>query len=207
MVFIPGGGLVEEGSSTFGYQAKHIATSGQISVSFNYRVGALGFFALKSLSERDGGDEYSPSGNWGIMDQILALHWVRRNIKNFGGDPDQVTIFGHSSGGTSVYMLLASPLATYRDSTGVEKMLFHRLISMSGSIVINTPLHVSHKENQAIVERTKCKGLIGLHQLECLENVPVEDIINVTLRQSELYPYYNNFTYSQGLPLPGEHQV
>ena len=93
-----------------------------VAVNVNYRLGALGFFADAQLSE-----EYGASGGAnGIIDQVTALKWVKENIVQFGGDPDQVTIFGESAGGTSVCHLLAAPMA---------KGLFKRAIVESGPCV------------------------------------------------------------------------
>lgn len=91
-------------------------------MTFNYRLGALGFLAHPEL---DKGSKHGGSGNYGLLDQIAALQWVRRNIAVFGGDPGQGTIFGQSSGAMSVSMLIASPLA---------KGLFRRAIGQSGGV-------------------------------------------------------------------------
>jgi para-nitrobenzyl esterase len=108
MVWIHGGGFMGgSGASPFtsGVQfAKH----GVVLVSFNYRLGRFGFFAFPALS-RERPDE--TKGNYAYMDQIAALQWVKRNIAAFGGDPNNVTIFGFSAGGVSVHSLLASPMA------------------------------------------------------------------------------------------------
>jgi para-nitrobenzyl esterase len=117
MFWIHGGGLIE-GSST-PYNPELLVKKGVIVVTINYRLGFLGFLAQSAI---DG--EGHLSGNYGLMDQQFALKWVRRNIANFGGDPNRVTIFGESAGGQSVYAQLASPLASG---------LFHGAISESGS--------------------------------------------------------------------------
>ncbi|MDG2075051.1 MAG: carboxylesterase family protein, partial [Arenicellales bacterium] len=108
MVWIHGGGLVGGWGNQSSYDGTAIASRGVILVSINYRLGPLGFLALPELSTEspDGA-----SGNYGMLDQIEALKWVRRNIAAFGGDPDRVTIFGESAGGTSVVALLASPMS------------------------------------------------------------------------------------------------
>ena len=106
MVWIYGGGFVNGGSSPAVYSGATFARKGVVFVSFNYRLGRLGFFAFPALSREQAG---APLGNYGYMDQIAALQWVRRNIAAFGGDPDNVTVFGESAGGGSVHMLLTSP--------------------------------------------------------------------------------------------------
>ena len=120
MVWIYGGGFVNGGSSPAVYDGSPSAEQGVVFVSFNYRLGRFGFFAHPALTKED------PSGllgNYGFLDQIAALEWVKRNIAAFGGDPGNVTIFGESAGGGSVHMLMTSPLA---------KGLFHKAIVQSG---------------------------------------------------------------------------
>jgi len=108
MVWIYGGGWVNGGSSPAVYDGSEFARQGIVFVSFNYRVGRFGFFAHPALTrERKDG----LLGNYGDMDQIAALKWVQRNIKAFGGNPKNVTIFGESAGGVSVHTLLTSPLS------------------------------------------------------------------------------------------------
>ena len=118
MVWIHGGAFVfGSGSGSSGVE---FAKQGVMLVTFNYRLGRLGFFAFPALS-LEHPDE--PKGNYGYMDQIAALKWVQQNIAAFGGDPNNVTIFGESAGGVSVHTLLSSPLS---------RGLFHKAISQSG---------------------------------------------------------------------------
>lgn len=110
------------------YRGHHLAGAHNlVVVTFNYRLGILGWLSHPALrataiQPEDG------SGNYGILDMIAALRWVQTHISSFGGDPNNVTIFGESAGGRNVYSLLASPLA---------KGLFHRAISQSGSVATN----------------------------------------------------------------------
>jgi para-nitrobenzyl esterase len=119
MVWIYGGGFTTGATSLPIYSGENLAKKGVVVVSVSYRVGALGFLAHSELTAEQGGH----SGNYGLLDQIAGLEWVKRNIDAFGGDPHRVTIFGESAGGISVSMLAASPLA---------KGLFHGVISESG---------------------------------------------------------------------------
>lgn len=109
MVWIYGGGFVNGGSSPPTYAGAALARQGIMVVSFNYRLGRFGTFAHPALTkaDADGGRQ----ANYGYMDQIAALRWVRDNIAAFGGDPANVTIVGESAGGMSVHALLTSPLA------------------------------------------------------------------------------------------------
>lgn len=132
MVWIHGGGWSSGASSNGTYDGVAFADKGVVLVSVNYRMNAFGFMAHPALSaESDRG----VSGNYGILDHIAALQWVRDNISGFGGDPDNVTIFGESAGGASIYALLATPLA---------EGLFHRAISESTWI---TSTNVTHLKN------------------------------------------------------------
>ncbi|MGA9885533.1 MAG: carboxylesterase family protein [Candidatus Acidiferrales bacterium] len=104
--WIYGGGFVNGGSSPAPYDGSHFAEKGVVFVSFNYRLARFGFFAFPALLKEGGA-----VGNYAFMDQIAALKWVRRNIGAFGGDPNEVTIFGESAGGDSVNVLVTSPSA------------------------------------------------------------------------------------------------
>jgi para-nitrobenzyl esterase len=120
LVWIYGGGFGAGATSEKNYSGENLARKGVVLVSIAYRVGQLGFLAHPELSAE------SPnhvSGNYGLLDMIAALQWVKKNIAAFGGDPDKVTIFGESAGGIAVSMLCASPLA---------KGLFQGAISQSG---------------------------------------------------------------------------
>ena len=121
MVWIHGGGFTIGASGQTAYDGEALAKQGVVLVSMNYRLGLFGFLAHPALSKES---PYGASGNYGLMDQIAALQWVRGNIAAFGGDPGNVTIFGESAGGTSVCLLMVSPLA---------HGLFHRVISESAA--------------------------------------------------------------------------
>lgn len=121
MVWIHGGGLLSGSATEPYYEPVGLVAEDVVVVSFDYRLGRLGFFAPKELvnEARTNGE---PFGNYGIMDQIQALKWVRDNIATFGGDPGNVTIFGQSAGGRSVTYLMTSPAAAG---------LFHKAIAQS----------------------------------------------------------------------------
>lgn len=119
MVWIHGGAYTEGAGSQGIYDGAALARKGVVVVTINYRLGPLGFMAHPALSAES---PENASGNYGLLDQIEALRWVKRNIAAFGGDPGRVTIFGESAGGGSVLCLLVSPLA---------KGLFQRAIAQS----------------------------------------------------------------------------
>ena len=108
LVWIYGGGFIGGTGSSADFDGEGLARKGVIVVTFNYRVGALGFLATPELSKESG---HNASGNYGLLDDIAALKWVRRNIAAFGGDPAKVTIAGQSAGAGSVGFLTWSPLA------------------------------------------------------------------------------------------------
>lgn len=120
MVWIHGGGFTGGSGSSPQNFGNQFARQGIILVTFNYRLGRLGFFAFPAL-EKEHPEE--PKGNYGYMDQIAALKWIKDNIAAFGGDPGNVTIFGFSAGGVSVHSLMTIPAA---------KGLFQKAISESG---------------------------------------------------------------------------
>lgn len=109
MVWIHGGGFVNGGISPDVFDGSFLASQGLVLVSINYRLGRLGFFAHPALTAEAG--EEGLLGNYGLMDQVAALRWIRSNIAAFGGDPERVTVFGESAGGMSVNFLLTSPMS------------------------------------------------------------------------------------------------
>ena len=121
MVWIHGGGYNNGSATAALYEGTNLARRGVVVVTINYRLGRLGFFDHPALAADRAADE--PAGNYGVMDQIAALEWVRDNITAFGGDPDVVTIFGESAGGAAVTQLMVAPGA---------RGLFHRAIVQSG---------------------------------------------------------------------------
>jgi para-nitrobenzyl esterase len=167
MVWIYGGGFTSGAGSVEIYDGAALAQKGVVVVNANYRVAALGFFAYPELTRES---PHHSSGNYGLLDQIAALHWVQRNIAAFGGDPHQVTIFGQSAGAASVWLLMQVPLA---------RGLFERAIIMSGpagitagkAITGNRPLDIAEKEGRKFAER------LGAQSLEQLRALPAEKII------------------------------
>lgn len=120
-VYIHGGGFGAGSGNDKTTGGPSFARNGIVTVAVNYRLGTLGFFASEETYK-----QYGTTGNWGILDQIKALEWVRDNIADFGGDPSQVTIGGESAGSWSVSALILSPLA---------KGLFHSAIMESGTVL------------------------------------------------------------------------
>ena len=133
-------------------------------VTINYRLNAFGFLTLKELWQKD-----ISYGNYGLMDQILALKWIQKNIQTFGGNPNSVTICGHNAGGSSVFALLVSPQADG---------LFHKVISMSGLPKIDEPYHVAAKKNRKFLHETICANLTTSEIRACLYRLTKKQILH-----------------------------
>jgi para-nitrobenzyl esterase len=138
MVWIHGGGNTS-GTASF-YNGTRLASEHQVVVvTINYRLGFLGWFRHRAL--RNGADPIDASGNFGTLDQIRALDWVQENIAAFGGNPNNVTIFGESAGGWNVMSLLASPLASGK---------FHRAIAQSSLTWSHSPARAENYTDDAL---------------------------------------------------------
>jgi para-nitrobenzyl esterase len=125
MFWMHGGGNYGGSAGSANFDGESLARHGVVLVSANYRLTAFGFFAHPELTRESA---HHASGNYGLMDQIAALQWVRTNIERFGGDPANVTIFGQSAGAVDATVLMTSPLA---------KGLFHKVIAESGTVTRN----------------------------------------------------------------------
>jgi para-nitrobenzyl esterase len=158
------GGAFRQGSGTYEMSdgARLSAERDVVVVTVDYRLGALGFLALPELRDEDPNDSV---GNYGLMDQIRGLEWVRDNIAGFGGDPENVTIFGQSAGGMSVCALMAAPPAAG---------LFHKAINMSGACDSGSSLEDEYERGGLLADRLGCTGP---GRLECLRGKTPEQIL------------------------------
>jgi para-nitrobenzyl esterase len=163
MVWIHGGGFV--GGESDDYNPNALVANGVIVVTLNYRLGALGFLADPALASRPGG----PTGDYGLMDQQAALRWVHRNIRAFGGNPANVTIFGESAGGQSVLVQLASPAA---------RGLFAKAIVESGGYAdYPLPLASAEEQGQAFAVKAGCARPTSRQTAQCLRKLPVSTVL------------------------------
>ncbi len=183
MVWIFGGGFTSGSTAIRLYSGEKLAEHGVVVVSIAYRVGPMGFLALPALSAESA---HHVSGNYGLLDQIAGLHWVKRNISAFGGNPHRVTIFGESAGGISVSMLAASPLA---------RGLFEGAISESGGSFGPTRTPPAPGENVQTLQNAEQEGLkfereLGVHSLAQLRNLPASVIQNAASKapHGEFWP-------------------
>lgn len=158
LVWIHGGAFVGGSGAVPLYDGSALAHQGIIVVSLNYRLGVFGFMAHPALSQEAGS-----SGNYGLMDQIAALRWVKENIARFGGDPTRVTVAGQSAGAASVHALLASPSAAG---------LFGQAIAQSGS-GMGIPI-LPHAAAEAMGE--KLLNAAGVESIEALRALPADAV-------------------------------
>ena len=175
MMWIHGGGYALGSGSQRVYDGAALAKRGVVLVTINYRLGRLGFFAHPALkAERDRAHPKEPMGVYGIMDQIAALQWVKRNIAAFGGDAGNVTIFGESAGGGSVSYLMVSPLS---------KGLFHRAINQSGGVGISLDMMMEQSlpARPSVMETAtaflKSEGLHETIDAAGLRALPVQQLL------------------------------
>lgn len=169
LVWIYGGGFSFGSTAEPVYTGEQLAKKGVVFVSIAYRVGQLGFLAHPELSAENSNNV---SGNYGLLDQIAGLQWIKENIAAFGGDPNKVTIFGESAGGIAVSMLCASPLA---------KNLFHGAISQSGGSFGPTRPTTYPGENMKTLAQAEADGVAYAEQLKVnslaeLRAFPVEKL-------------------------------
>ena len=159
MFFIHGGGFSTGSGAEPAYDGTALARNGVVVVTFNYRLNVLGFFAHPWLSEES---DQQRSGNYGVLDMIAALKWVKQNIQQFGGDPENITVFGESAGAGGVLTLMASPLS--RD-------LFKQAIIQSGvTTSIGMPLRggdISAEQlGQQLTDQLGVQSLAALRALD-----------------------------------------
>jgi para-nitrobenzyl esterase len=176
MVWIYGGGSVSGGTSENRQDGQFLAGRNVVVVSMNYRLGIFGFFVHPELTAES---PHHASGNYGLLDQTAALMWVKNNIAAFGGDPNNVTIFGESAGSSSVSSQMASPLA---------RGLFAKAIGESGSAMPGAgpavPSHESlERRNVAFAETA-----FGSSKLADLRKLSADDILRAATAKTEPPP-------------------
>lgn len=179
MVWVHGGGFSTGTGASFLYRGGALARRGDVVVvTCNYRLGALGFLAHPALADPQSGSV----GNYGLMDQLAVLRWVKAHVSSFGGDPENVTIFGESAGGMSVACLLATPSA---------QGLFRRAVIQSGPPYT----HSMVRAEEAAEELARRLGLPGVSR-QALEAVPAQALVEVQAQMQAQTPRAGE------LPLP-----
>lgn len=195
MVWFHGGALIEGSAKEPYYEPLGLVPQGVIVVTVDYRIGKLGFFAPSELIE-EAKMNGEPVGNYGTMDQIQSLKWVKENIDAFGGDPDNITIFGQSAGGRSVTWLMVSPAA---------KGLFHKAIAQSAQ---QLPLRNQSTEKFGMpsAESLDAKFIqtLGVTSLAELRALPADKLL-ITSRDFQAGAFGGAFVDGQiivGDPIP-----
>lgn len=175
MVWIHGGSYVSDGTvNPRNWGDKFVKAHPEVVfVSVNYRLGLLGFLDLSELPDGEG---FAKSGNLGILDQVEALRWVKRNISAFGGDPDNVTIFGHSAGAGSV-----SLLASIDEAQG----LFRRAIAQSGSVAFTSSREDCQRLTKRVLDATGAKTVADLQALSQDDIIALNDEVGRFFRFPE----------------------
>ena len=168
MVWIHGGANIDGYAHEPNYRGHSLAKRGIVFVSINYRLGVFGFMAHEGLSQES---EQGISGNYGILDQIAALRWVKKNISAFGGDPQRVTIFGESAGGGDVGTLIASPLT---------KDLFQQGIIQSGGYPVDSFLTLAEAQGvgQKIAANLEISESSNAETVETLRKLDWGTLVN-----------------------------
>jgi para-nitrobenzyl esterase len=173
LVFIHGGAFTGGAGSLPGYDGTNLAVRGAVVVTINYRLGVFGFFAHPDLTAAS---PHHASGNYGLLDQIAALRWVRQNIAAFGGNPRNVTVFGESAGATSIGYLMISPLASG---------LFDRAILESPSILF-IPSPELHKDFAGLSSMESI-GLAVAPHITDLQNLSAAELIDLAGTASQKF--------------------
>jgi len=172
MVWIYGGGFVAGGTSEQRQDGSKLAKLGVVVVSMNYRLGIFGFLAHPGLAAES---DKKAAGNYGLMDQTVALQWVQRNIAAFGGDPGNVTIFGESAGSFSVSAQMASPLA---------KGLFHKAIGESGGAFSKVDLSFKAASQREAEDAKFAETALGAKTIAELRAIPAKKLSAVAMKNS-----------------------
>ena len=175
VVWYHGGGWNYGSGTSYTPNGAPIAKKGVVLVTVNYRMGPLGFMAHPALTAES---PHHSSGNYGFLDQIAALQWVKKNIAAFGGDPNRVTIQGESAGSWTVSVLVASPLS---------RGLFHRAIGESGGRFNPQPYLQADRDGLPAAEKggLEFAKAAGVDSLEGLRALPVDKILKIPFRAAE----------------------
>jgi para-nitrobenzyl esterase len=172
--YIHGGSLTTGQSSYTEYRGEDLAKRGVIVVNFAYRLGVFGYYAADDLKAESSNQT---TGNYGLLDQIAALNWVRENIASFGGDPNQITIAGESAGSSSVNALCVSPLT---------EGLFNYAIAESSGILAYQPFHTFRSYEEACEQGALVREEFGVSSSQELRNISAEELLTTQSNQSAM---------------------
>ena len=215
--WVHGGAFMTGYGHSAHFDGEHFARQGVILVTINYRINVFGWMVDKELTEES---PYHSSGNYGLMDQIFALKWVRRNIANFGGDPDRITIAGQSAGAASINALVCSPLtegdyvgAIFQSGGGVDA-----LPDMNYPMLADVEARMNLKESLGVNNIAEARALSGEELLNrwkatmpgpAINRTPVIDGYVLTKPTYDTFmnneqghvPYLIGYTAKEGIPV------
>ena len=194
MVWIPGGGFANGSTSMALYDGARLAEKDVVLVSLAYRVGVFGFLAHPELSRESG----KGSGNYGLLDMVAGLTWVKDNIAAFGGDPRNVTIFGESAGGIAVSMLAASPAA---------KDLFAKVISESGGSFAPSTTSDAGEQNVPTLALAESRGRAFLAKLAAGDIAAARALPADAIQTAQGGGWGAFWPVEDGVVLPGDQYV
>ncbi len=176
MLWLHGGANAGGTASSALYKDGTLVHHGVVLVTVNYRLGVFGFLAHPGLTNESG---HKSSGNYGLMDQIAALRWVKKNIANFGGDPDNITVFGQSAGAQDTSLLTTSPLS---------KNLFERAIVQSGSAFMSPLPRLATAEKAGETFAASLKAPQGKGAVDYLRGLSIPELLDATSKQDANAP-------------------
>ncbi len=172
--YIHGGSLTTGQPSYTEYRGEDLAKKGVVFVNCAYRLGVFGYYASDDLKAES---PNGTTGNYGLLDQIAALKWVRENIEAFGGDPDRITIAGESAGASSVNAICVSPLTDG---------LFNYAIAESSGIVAKKPFHTFRSYDEAVEQGNIVKEEFSVSSSDELRSIPAEKLVKTSANNSAM---------------------
>ena len=178
MVWIYGGGFVAGGTSEARQDGQFLAHRNVVIVSMNYRLGVFGFLAHPELTAES---PHHASGNYGLMDQAAAIAWVKKNIREFGGDPKNITIFGESAGSISVSAQMASPLT---------KDLIAKSIGESGGALVQAGASTPTRESAEKADAAFGESVLHETTVAGLRKIPAEDLLKAVANRENHAPRF-----------------
>jgi para-nitrobenzyl esterase len=195
MVWIHGGAFTGGSGTVPLYNGEGMARKGVVFVTINYRLGIFGFMAHPELSAES---DLKTSGNYGILDQIAALQWVKQNIAAFGGDPDNVTIAGQSAGSFSVNILVVSPLA---------KGLFHKAIAQSGGmfgkeLMLGQTIQAAEDGGKQLTEKMEITSMAELRAIPADSLLKISGRFGIVVDRVVIPPVYETFAAGKQNDVP-----
>ena len=178
LIYFNGGGLIAGSGSEPRYDGAAIAREGVIGITANYREGVFGFFAHPELTAES---QYNGSGNYGYLDQAMAIEWVKDNIAEFGGDPSRINIVGESAGSFSVSLLMCSPLS--------KNNIAGALMSSGAEVMPFEPASLKDAENEGL-EQMKALGIGSIAELRDIPADSIQKLFRPSMKRVVIDGYF-----------------